>query len=146
MWMTALLLNIVHLVYHQVTTNVDLFPFNNIRRYKWSERMAEVTLNGLLMGFPVIALSLNDRRWITVAGTVLGFLVIGEFLTWWPFYFFGVPPRMRKWQEIYDRTHKHTVQCLPAIGNHPRPNLEHCILFILTIAAFGVTVWYRTSV
>jgi len=145
MWTFVLVLNVVHLAYHQVTTNFDFFPFNNIRHYKTSERFFEAGLNGLIMGFPVVALSLHSHKMIAASCWMLGFLIVGEFLSWWPFYFFGVPKLMKKWQEAYDRTHKHTIKFLPPIKDHPIPNLEHCILFVLTLATFAVTLRYYSG-
>lgn len=142
MWTIALALNVIHLAYHQFTTNVDLFPFNNIRHYRKSERMMEVAVNALTMGFPVIALLSHSHKMTGIACWVLGFLLVGEFLSWWPYYFWGVPKLMKKWQEIYDRTHQHTIIVLPAIRNHPVPNLEHCILHVMTTITFAATVGY----
>jgi hypothetical protein len=142
MWTIALVLNVIHLAYHQVTTHVDFFPFNNVRHYKRSERIAEVAVNGLTMGFPVVALLSRDHKLIACSCVVLGFLLVGEFLTWWPAYFLGTPGWMKKWKEVYDRTHKHTIQCLPPIKDHPAPNLEHCVLFALSLAAFAATLRY----
>lgn len=142
MWTAAFILNVVHLVYHQVTTNFDFFPFNNIRHYKTSERIAEAGLNALTMGFPVLALALRSQKMIGVSCWVLGFLAVGEFLSWWPYYFWGTPRWMRKWQEVYDRTHKHTLKFLPPIKDHPIPNLEHCILHVMTLATLAVTMVY----
>src|SRR4051812_8107078 len=121
MFILALILNALHLAYHQTTTNIDLFPFNNIRNYKISERISEAGLNALTMGFPLLALCLQNPKLITIACWVLGFIVIGEFLTWWPCYLFGTPKWFSKWQEVYDRTHKHTVKFLPPIKDHPIP-------------------------
>jgi len=140
MWTIALIFNILHLAYHQVTTNFDLFPFNNIRHYKKSERIAEVAVNAVTMGFPVLALLTHRHGCIGAACFVLGFLLAGEFLTWWPCYFFGVPKALKRWREVYDRTHRHTVMILPPIKDHPAPNLEHCMLQALSLATFVVTV------
>jgi hypothetical protein len=142
MWTAAFILNVVHLVYHQVTTNFDFFPFNNIRNYRTSERIAEAAVNALTMGFPVLALCLRNQKMTTASCWVLGFLVVGEFFSWWPYYFRGTPQWMRKWQEVYDRTHKHTLKFPPPIKDHPIPNLEHCILHAMTLSTLAVMLVY----
>ena len=142
MWTAALILNILHLAYHQVTTNFDFFPFNNIRHYKPHERIAEAGVNALTMGFPIVALLWRNHTAVIVACCVLGFLLFGEFISWWPAYFWGTHPSMNKWQEVYDRAHKHTIKFLPPIKDHPIPNLEHCILNAITIITFTVTFIY----
>ena len=141
----ALILNAAHLAYHQATTNFDFFPFNNIRHYKTSERVAEAGVNALTMGFPLVALFLQNQKLITASCWVLGFLLVGELLTWWPCYLFGTPKWLPKWQEVYDRTHRHTLKFLPPIKNHPIPNLEHCILQFLTLTTFAVTLHFRLN-
>jgi len=145
MFTLAFILNAVHLAYHQATTNFDFFPFNNIRHYKTSERIAEVGVNAITMGFPLLALCLNNGKLVAASCWVLGFLLVGELLTWWPCYFFGTPKWMPKWQAIYDRTHKQTIRFLPPIKNHPIPNLEHCILMAITATTFAATLYYRIS-
>lgn len=139
----ALILNALHLAYHQTTTNFDFFPFNNIRHYKTSERVAEAGWNAFTMGFPLVAVCLQNQKLVTIACWILGFLLIGEMLTWWPCYFFGTPKWFPKWQEVYDRTHQHTIKIMPPIRNHPVPNLEHCILQVITLTTFVATLYYR---
>src|SRR5262249_37941357 len=123
MWIAALILNIFHLAYHQATTNFDFFPFNNIRHYKTHERIAEAGVNALTIGFPIIALLCHTHKPMFFACWVLGFPLIGKFLSWWPAYLWGAHPSMKKWQQIYERTHKHTIKFLPPIKDHPIPNL-----------------------
>jgi len=146
MWKLALILNVIHLAYHQITTNFDFFPFNNIRHYKMWERIFEAGLNGLIMAFPVVALWRHNQTLIGASCWVLAFLLFGEFMSWWPHYFWDTRTKWgkwgEKWHEVYDRTHKHTIKVLPPIGDRPVPNLEHCILHVLTLATFVVTLGY----
>jgi hypothetical protein len=53
MWAAALVMNILHLVCHQLTTNLDFFPFNNVRAYTFKQKIAELSVNLISMGFPV---------------------------------------------------------------------------------------------
>jgi hypothetical protein len=142
MWKLALVLNVFHLAYHQVTSNFDFYPFNNIRPYTKFQRIAEVTTAGFLMGFPVVALSLHSHKMIGISCGLLGFLLLGEFMSWWRHYLFG-PTKV--WKDFYDKTHGHTIKFLPPIKDHPIPNMEHCILHVITLATFVVTLWYYLS-
>jgi hypothetical protein len=146
MWTLVLALNAIHLAYHQTTTLFDFYPFNNVRHYKTHERVLEAGLNGLMMALPIVALALHSQRMIGIACWVLGFLVVGEFLSWWPHYFWDTSKSLgkwgAKWKEVYARTHRHTITFLPPIKDHPIPNLEHCILHVMTMATFVVTLTY----
>jgi hypothetical protein len=139
MWAVALSINILHLVYHQATTNLDFFPFNNIRNYTAKQRIAEVSVNLITMGFPVVALLCNNHKMVEISCWVLGSLLCGEFLSWWKNYFFGAS---EKWKNIYAKIHKSTITILPPINDNPIPNLEHCILHFLTLAACVATTIY----
>jgi hypothetical protein len=139
MWTIALSLNILHLAYHQVTSNIDFFPFNNIRNYTTKQRIAEVSVNFVTMGFPVAAILLKNHLMTGIACWFLGFLLCGEYLSWWKAYLFGASD---KWKNIYNKIHKDTIIILPPIKDNPVPNLEHCILHFLTLLTFIFTVIY----
>src|SRR5947199_9860822 len=116
MWTFALIMNILHLSYHQVTTNFDFYPFNNIRTYTAGQRIAEASVNFVTMGFPLAAIILNDHKIIGIACFFLGFTLCGEFLSWWKGYFFGAS---EKWKGIYATIHKSTITFLPPIKDNP---------------------------
>ena len=63
-------------------------------------------------------------------------LLIGEYLSWWKPYFFG---GSEAWQITYNRLFKNTLIVLPAIKDHPVPNLEHTLLHGLTLATTVIT-------
>jgi hypothetical protein len=142
MWIVALILNIVHLAYHQLTTNFDFYPFNNIRNYTPKQRIAEASVNFITMGFPVVAVSLKDHLLTGIACFFLGFLLCGEYLSWWKGYLFGASD---KWKSIYNKIHKHTITILPPVKDNPVPNLEHCILHCLSLLTFIFTLVYYFS-
>jgi hypothetical protein len=142
MWTFALIMNLLHLVYHQITSNFDFFPFNNIRSYTPKQRVAEVVVNFITMGFPVVALLINKHSLVKAACFFLGFFLFGEFLSWWKGYFFGASD---KWKTIHEKVFKDTITFLPPIKQNPIPNLEHCILHGITIIAFSATLAYYLS-
>lgn len=139
MWTIAFILTILHVSYHQVTTNFDFYPFNNIRNYTLKQRIAEASVNLITMGFPVVALLINNHKIVGIACFFLGFTLCGEFLSWWKGYLFGAS---EKWKAIYKVIHKETITFLPPIKDNPVPNLEHCILHFLTVVTFISTVIY----
>jgi len=137
----ALALQLVHLVYHQVTTLFDFFPFNGVRFSSRREQHIESAVNLVLMGFPPLGFMLRVP-FLMELGVVCYFVTLGgECATWWAPYFFGASP---KWQEIYSRVQGRTITVIPRHGKNPTPNLEHLILMALTLATAVTTlVAYR---
>jgi hypothetical protein len=135
----VILCQLLLLIYHQFTTRVDLYPFNNIRNYTRQERRLESTVNGLIMLIPVVSFAMH-WRWMMYASTVLyGLLIIAEYRQWWRHYFFRPNP---EWLDIYNRIFRQTIIVLPLIRNNPVPNLEHTLLHGWTVVCFLVSLWY----
>jgi hypothetical protein len=126
-------------IFHQLTTLIDLYPFNNIRSYTIKERLIECLVNGSIMLVPVIGHLLQIKWMITSSLVIYPVLLIGEFLNWWRYYFFGPT---KDWRSIYDRLFKETIIILPPIKNHPIPNLEHTILHGITLITTVLTYIY----
>jgi hypothetical protein len=137
----AIILQIVHLLYNQVATLFDFFPFNGVRFYSRRERLAEAAVNGVIMSLPVIGYLSRIPFLMEVGLMALSVLLFGEVATWWIPYFFGASP---KWAEIYARVHRQTSTPLPRRGSNPVPNWEHLILMGLTLSTAIVSfVAYR---
>jgi hypothetical protein len=126
----ALIFQLGLLVFHQVTTLFDFYPFNNVRHYTFKERLIECSVNGSMMAIPMIGFAFSIG-WMRVAALVIyPVLLVGEYLNWWQHYLFGPT---EAWQKTYDRLFRHTITVLPPIKNHPVPNLEHTLLHSLTL-------------
>ena len=142
MYKPALVFNMLHLGYFLLTTNINLFPFNNIKSFTLKQRLLEGAIHDTLMLYSVIALLVNNKVMILIAVCYLGFLLIGEYLSWWQYYLFGPT---EKWKTFYDKVFKDTIKILPAIKDNPIPNLEHCILHLVTLITLIVTLMYYIS-
>src|SRR5437763_1777016 len=119
------------LIYHQITTLFDLFPFNGVRYTKPKERIVEASVNLLLMSLAPIGFAMRYEA-LMKFGLVYYFILFAiECATWWAPYAFGAS---KQWQEVYSRVHSSTINVLPAKDGRPRPNLEHLILMLLTLA------------
>ena len=136
MMATALVFQLGLLLFHQVITLFDLYPFNNVRNYTIRERLAECGVNGVLMAVPVFGFALKVEWMMTAALVIYPALLIGEYFQWWRHYFFGATAA---WQELYNRLFKDTIIVLPSIKNNPVPNLEHTLLHGLTLLTSIVT-------
>lgn len=156
----ALALQIALLAYHQVTTGVDLHPFNGARNYSAAERRAEMAANGLLMGLAPIGFAF-DIRWLMVYGAYYYFVLLAvEIVVWWIPYLCAPRGRWRTiyngvlavatsnfapgdtlghWLAIHERLHRETLAFLPRRAGRITPNLEHVILHLLTLVTAVVT-------
>jgi hypothetical protein len=132
----ALVLQLMLLGYHQVTTRFDFYPFNGARFAQPGERRAEGGFNLLMMGWPPIGFAFGLSVMMRF-GVIFYFVLFAcEIATWFVPYFFGASP---KWEKIYLRVQGRTLMVLPKRGDNPNPNLEHLILMILTLAAGGAS-------
>jgi hypothetical protein len=134
----AVTLQIVHVLYHQVTTLLDFFPFNGVRFYSTREKILEAGINLVLMSLPPIGFIFRIHSLMTFGVVYYFVLLTIEFFTWWKPYFFGAS---QKWIDIHSHIHSQTITVLPRRRNNPAPNLEHLILdslsFLTAIATLA---------
>ena len=141
--MLAIAFQLLLLVYHQVTTGVDLSPFNGVRHTKVAERRLEQAVNGVLMGLGPIGFTFRIEPLIYYGVAYYFILFAVECATWWMPYLFGASD---KWREVYLRVHAGTIGILPRRDIRTAPNLEHLILMMLTLATAMVTqAEFKTS-
>jgi hypothetical protein len=138
----AIAIQLIHLVYHQITTLFDFFPFNGVRFSSWRLRLADAGSAFIPMAVPLVGFILRNPVLMQI-GLVCNFVILGgEIATWWIPYFFGPSP---KWLELYSRIHRPTITVIPRRGSNPTPNLEHLILMCLTLLTTATSwVAYRS--
>lgn len=137
----ALTFNMLHFMYHQLTLHFDFYPFNNIHAISFKRRMTKSLLVGVMVLFPLIALRLENHLLIEISLVVLVIILIHEFITWWTPY---LTSASEEWQARYLEVFQETLKVLPPIRDNPIPNLEHCILHLLTLLSFISTIFYYT--
>jgi hypothetical protein len=133
----AISLQVLLLAYHQITTQVDFFPFNGVRFYKGWEKALECTVNGVLMSLAPVGFIFAIRGLMWYGVVYYFVLFLEEIRVWWVPYFFGPS---KAWREAYDRLLSLTISVLPVRGDNPVPNLEHLILHSLTLATAVATL------
>ncbi|MBI3716066.1 MAG: hypothetical protein HY255_08750 [Betaproteobacteria bacterium] len=151
------------LIYHQLTTLLDFFPFNGARNYAGKERIAEAGVNALLMGLAVIGYGWQVHG-LMVYGVIYYFVLFGfEIVIWWIPYFvvpagsgrrlynflLGIATSdlsggdtLQRWLAIHQRIHAGTITLLPKRQGRIVPNLEHTILHLWTLLTALVTLAY----
>jgi hypothetical protein len=163
----AIICQIVLLVYHQITTHFDFFPFNGARNYSIKEKLAEGGSNLVLMIIAPIGYGFHIRGLMIYGVIYYFFLFAAELIIWWiPYY--AVPSgrwrgvynsllscatsnfekgdTLSHWCGIHKRLHSGTITFLPSRDDRPVPNLEHTILHAWTfITAIVTTVAWSAA-
>ncbi|WP_314589174.1 hypothetical protein [Paenibacillus terrigena] len=146
MFISLLIVQIATILYHQLTTNFDFYPFNGIRHYSAKERRNEAWMNGIIMAIPIILTLTRMPLWIGISGLIWTLVLVGAILSWWLPYLTGVAvykmSNNETWSQVYEKIFSQTITILPPIKNNPRPNLEHMILHILILSSATITLMY----
>jgi hypothetical protein len=148
------------LLYHQVTTLFDFYPFNGARHYTWKEKLTEAGTNFVLMSLAPIGFGFHIRGLMIFGVIYYFFLFAVEITIWWIPYLTVPTGRWRRIYnrmlaystsrfeegdtldhlcDVYNRLHRGTITVFPARGNRPVPNLEHTILHAWTLVTAIVT-------
>lgn len=131
-------MTLVMLIYHQLTTLVPMFPWNDVERNPIKLRLFEAAFNGLFMALACVALYFRTPAWNDGLGRYpliyFPILLAGEFHAWWFAYFFGNKGK----RNITAEVHQRTLKVLPSISDHPIPDCNHMVLHAMTVATTGL--------
>ena len=157
----ALACQIALLLYHQLTTLVDLHPFNGVRFYSGRERLAEAGVNLVLMGLAPIGYAFQFHGLMLYGAIYYVVLLVVEIIIWWVPYFtlpkgkwrraynaalslatsnFEPGDALNHWIAVHERIHSSTLFVLPRRNGHIVPNLEHVILHCWTLVTALATL------
>lgn len=149
MFKLMLLIQLITMIYHQITTLFDFFPFNGVRHYTINERQKEALINGIIMIIAIIFSALSNLIPLFIAPLIWTIILVGAIFNWWVPYLTGKEiikfSQNETWFDIYDRNFKDTILIMPKIKNHPRPNLEHVILHTFILISACCTWIYAFS-
>lgn len=115
----ALVAQIATLLFHQTTTNLDLYPFNNIRGYSRRERAVEAAVNGVVMLLPVGLLLVDRPASVVASAVLLTLLFCMELAMWWLPYATGrAIPALTQGEEPWSVVHRRLFR---GDGDRPAP-------------------------
>ena len=121
------------LIYHQVTTWVPLFPWNDVGKFSRKEIFAEAAFNGVLMGIGLLCLMARNSgfaHWYPLV--YYPFLLFGECMDWWIPCFSEPFARARKiWD--YDEKYSRTLKLIPHQPGKRTPDANHTVLHLATV-------------
>ncbi len=131
----AVILQVIMFFYFEVTTLINLFPWNDLSKYSYKERILEATVNGIIIIIG-LALFVSKVKWLMVISASLWFaFLLMQLLTWWMPYLTGRHLKQFP-KELYDTHFQETIKVLPPIKNHIIPDVQHNILQMITLATF----------
>jgi hypothetical protein len=133
------------LIYHQATSWIPLFPWNDIVHLSLKDKIAEASLNGLLMGTGLICLIVGNSgftHWYPLI--YYPFLFVGECVDWWIPYFSPTFAKARKiWD--YESRYARTFKFLPHQAAQRTPDANHTVLHLATVATIVIVYLDRLT-
>jgi len=121
------------LIYHQATTWIPLFPWNDVARFSRKEIVSESAFNGLLMGTGAICLMAGNSgfsHWYPLI--YYPFLFVGECVDWWiPYFSEGFAKARKVWD--YDSKYGRTLKFIPHKAGKRTPDANHTLLHLATV-------------
>jgi hypothetical protein len=130
------------LVYHQVTTWLPLFPWNDVEKYTRKELVLEAGFNGVLMGVGFVCLLARNSgfaHWYPLC--YYPFLLFGECMDWWVPYFSDSFAKARGID--YEAKFSRTFKLIPRKANKRTPDANHILLHLLTVLTTVAVYWNR---
>ncbi len=121
------------LIWFVMTHWISLPPLNDLSKEAFAhEKKVNLAIVGVVLAsIAGFYWNIGFLMWFGALFWTLG--MFGHIMSWWVPYFFGWPKAALE-NAVEDNGK--TVHFLPARGNHPIPDLTHCMIGVLTIAAW----------
>ena len=129
----TLIAAILLLIYHQLTTWLPLFPWNDLDNLSRKDILLESCWNGTLMGLGVLSLFHGYTDGFKYYPLVYyPFLLTGEFFQWWLPYFSDNFAKS-KYNFDYEPRYSRTLKFLPHEAGKRTPDANHTVLHLYTL-------------
>lgn len=135
MFLWTVILQVLLFFYFEMTTLINLFPWNDISKYSYKEKLFEATVNGITIIIG-LALFVTKIKLLMIISTAFWFVfLLMQLLTWWMPYLTGKHLKQFP-RELYDTHFQKTIKALPPIKNHIIPDAQHNVLQMISLATF----------
>ena len=135
----AIVMQVLLFIYFEITTLVNLFPWNDLSKYSTREKVIEATTNGVVI-ITGIVLFLTKVNWLMTISVIIWFIFLFmQLLVWWMPYLTGKHLKQFP-RELYDTHFQRTVKFLPRVKNHIIPDAQHIVLQTLSMATLVMCV------
>lgn len=129
----AVVMQVILLIYFEVTTLVNLYPWNDVEKYSKKEKVTEATSNGIIILIG-IGLFLTKTPWLMILSAIIWFIfLVMQLFVWWMPYLTGKHLKQFP-KELYHSHYQHTIKILPKIKNHIIPDAQHLVLQVLSLS------------
>jgi hypothetical protein len=130
------------LIYHQATTVIPLFPWNDVEKYSRKELILEAGTNGLLMGCGALCLMIGNTGFFHYYPLIYyPFLLSGELFQWWLPYF-SEKFSQSKVNFDYERLFGRTTRLIRSKPGKRTPDANHIVLHLITLIT-AVLVYFE---
>ena len=134
----TIVLSLLLLTYHQATTLLPLFPWNDIEKYNRRELLLEAGTNGLLMGTGALCIILDNSGFFHYYPLIYyPFLFSGELFQWWLPYF-SDKFAQSKVNFDYEHLFGRTTKLIPHKPGKRTPDANHIVLHLMTVLTIGL--------
>lgn len=141
----ALAFALLLLIYHQVTTVVSLFPWNDVEKYSRKELLLESLTNLVLMGTAAVCIICGNSGFFHYYPLIYyPFLLFGECVQWWLPYF-SEKFSHSKVNFDYEKLFGRTTRLIPNKPGKRTPDANHIVLHLITIITTIFVYWDRLS-
>lgn len=135
----AIVFQVILFLYFEVTTLINLFPWNDLSKYSLREKLLEAISNGITIIVGLI-LFITKIKWLMIISVLIWCLfLLMQVITWWMPYLTGKHLKQFS-RELYDTHFQRTIKFLPPIKDHIVPDAQHNVLQILSLATFIVSL------
>jgi hypothetical protein len=129
----TIIIALLLLIYHQVTTWLPLFPWNDVEKYSRKELILEAGTNGLLMGLGALCIIRGNTGFFHYYPLIYyPFLLSGEFFQWWLPYFSEKFSRSGI-NFDYDALFSRTTKLIAHKTGKRTPDANHIVLHLITL-------------
>lgn len=132
MFSLAIIFQILVFLYFEITTLVNVFPWNDLDKYTNRQKWIEGISNGIIL-LVCIGLFATKTSWgMGISLVFWVFFFIMQLLTWWMPYLTG--KHLKQFPKtLYESHFSRTVKLLPPIKNHIIPDAQHNVLQLLSL-------------
>lgn len=136
----AIVFQILLFLYFEITTLVNLYPWNDLSKYSNKEKITEATVNGIIIILS-FGLFITQLKWLMIISVLFWFIFLFmQILNWWMPYLTG--KHLKQFPKtLYESHFKNTFKLLPPIKDHIIPDAQHNVLQIISLITFMVSAF-----
>ena len=142
MFVAALLSQILLLLYNQLISTVNLFPFNHIHAHDSEDFYIQNVVATTFLGLAPFGFFFQIPILMVFGTGLIAVHLVLELVTWWVPY---LSKPTIAWSQTYNRIYKPTLVLLPGKEKKTVPNTEHVVLHGLALLTLVLSTVYLVN-